>query len=64
LRLCETIARLDHPVSKTVRPKVHSLAVDPEAHGVYTPEEAEDGKPMARIVVFEAVNLHGQNGPK
>ena len=41
----------DFPVQK----KVHSLAVDPETHRVYTPEQEENGKPVARMVVYEAV---------
>src|SRR5262249_41654633 len=47
------------PVTKVedvrVEPKVHSLAVDMETHRVYAPEEQEQGRPVARIVVFEAV---------
>ena len=35
---------------------VHSLAVDPETHRVYTPEQEENGKPVARMVVYEAVS--------
>ena len=38
-----------------VQPAVHSLAVDPESHRVYTPEQEENGKPVARMVVYEAV---------
>jgi DNA-binding beta-propeller fold protein YncE len=38
-----------------VQPKVHSLAVDPETHRVYAPEEEEEGKPVARMVVYEPV---------
>lgn len=38
-----------------VQPKVHSLAVDPATHRVYAPEEQEDGKPVARMIVYEAV---------
>jgi len=38
-----------------VQHAVHSLAVDPETHRVYTPEQEEDGKPAARMVVYEAV---------
>ena len=34
---------------------VHSLAVDPETHRVYTPEQEESGKPVARMVVYDAV---------
>lgn len=41
----------DFPVQK----KVHSLAVDPDSHLVYAPEQEEDGKPVARMVVYEAV---------
>jgi DNA-binding beta-propeller fold protein YncE len=39
----------DFPVQKSV----HSLAVDPATHRVYAPEEEEDGKPVARMVVYE-----------
>jgi DNA-binding beta-propeller fold protein YncE len=38
-----------------VQPKVHSLAVDPATHRVYTPEEQEDGHGVARMIVYEAV---------
>jgi DNA-binding beta-propeller fold protein YncE len=38
-----------------VQHAVHSLAVDPETHRVYTPEQEEDGKPVARMIVYEAV---------
>ncbi len=41
----------DFPVQK----KVHSLAVDPDTHRIYAPEQEEDGKPVARMVVYEAV---------
>jgi DNA-binding beta-propeller fold protein YncE len=41
----------DFPVQK----KVHSLAVDPETHRVYAPEQEADGKAVARMAVFEAV---------
>lgn len=37
---------------------VHSLAVDEETHRVYTPEQEENGKPTARMVVYEAVRGH------
>jgi DNA-binding beta-propeller fold protein YncE len=40
----------DFPVQK----KVHSLAVDLDTHRVYTPEQEENGKPVARMVVYEA----------
>jgi DNA-binding beta-propeller fold protein YncE len=33
---------------------VHTLAVDLQTHRVYTPEQEADGKPVARMVVFEA----------
>jgi hypothetical protein len=38
-----------------VQHAVHSLAVDPQTHRVYAPEQEEDGRPVARMVVFEAV---------
>jgi hypothetical protein len=38
-----------------VQKKVHSLAVDPESHRIYVPEQEENGVPAAKIVVFEAV---------
>jgi YVTN family beta-propeller protein len=38
-----------------VQHAVHSLAVDPETHRVYTPEQEEEGKPAAKMVVYEAV---------
>jgi DNA-binding beta-propeller fold protein YncE len=34
---------------------VHTLAVDPQTHRVYTPEQEADGKPVARMVVYDAV---------
>jgi DNA-binding beta-propeller fold protein YncE len=40
----------DVPVER----KVHSLAVDVETHRVYAPEEEEQGRPVARIVVFRS----------
>ena len=39
-----------------VQHAVHSLAVDPETHRVYTPEQEENGKPVARMIVYEAVH--------
>ena len=41
----------DVPVSHAV----HSLAVDKRTHRVYAPEQEEDGVPVARMLVFEAV---------
>lgn len=41
----------DFPVQKLV----HSLEVNPATHRVYVPEQEENGKPVARIVVYEAV---------
>jgi hypothetical protein len=29
----------------------------PETHRVYTPEQEQDGKPVARMVVYEALTL-------
>jgi DNA-binding beta-propeller fold protein YncE len=34
---------------------VHTLAVDPATHRVYTPEQEADGKPVARMVIYDAV---------
>lgn len=42
----------DFPVQKMV----HSLAVDTATHRVYAPEQQEDGRPVARMIVYEAVN--------
>ena len=39
-----------------VQHAVHSLAIDPVTHRVYAPEQEEDGKAVARMVVYEAVN--------
>ncbi len=41
----------DFPVAA----KVHSLAVDPQTHRVYAPEQEENGKPVARMIIYEAV---------
>jgi DNA-binding beta-propeller fold protein YncE len=38
-----------------VQHAVHTLAIDLETHRVYTPEQEEDGKPVARMVVYDAV---------
>src|SRR5215475_3571849 len=37
-----------------VQHAVHSVAVDMKTHKLYTPEQEEDGKPVARMVVYEA----------
>src|SRR2546422_1441793 len=42
----------DFPVQK----KVHSLAVDKDTHRVYAPEQEVDGRPAARIMVYEALS--------
>jgi DNA-binding beta-propeller fold protein YncE len=39
----------DFPVQKFV----HSLAVDTATHRVYAPEQEEDGRPVARMIVYE-----------
>ena len=41
----------DFPVQKMV----HSLAVDPSSHRVYAPEQEEEGRAVARIIVYEPV---------
>jgi YVTN family beta-propeller protein len=35
--------------------KVHSLVVDVRTHRVYAPAEQQDGRPVAKMLVFEAV---------
>jgi DNA-binding beta-propeller fold protein YncE len=44
----------DFPVQKLV----HSLAVDNATHRVYTPEQEEDGNPVARMIVYEPNQEH------
>ena len=39
-----------------VQKRVHSLAVDARTHRVYAPEQEEDGKPVSRMIVYEAVS--------
>ena len=39
-----------------VQHSVHSLAIDPATHRVYAPEQEEDGKAVARMVVYDAIN--------
>jgi len=39
----------------SVQPGVHPLAVDRETHRVYAPEQEENGKPVSRMIVFEAI---------
>jgi len=41
----------DFPVQK----KVHSLAVDINTHRVYAPEEEENGEPVSRMIIYDAV---------
>lgn len=41
----------DFPVQK----RVHSLAVDINTHRVYAPEQEEDGKPVSKMIIYEAV---------
>jgi DNA-binding beta-propeller fold protein YncE len=41
----------DFPVQK----EVHSLAVDQDTHRVYAPEQEVDGRPAAKMSVYEAV---------
>ena len=38
-----------------VQHAVHSIAIDLETHRVYAPEQEENGKPVAKMVVYEAV---------
>ena len=41
----------DFPVQKGI----HSIGVDIITHRVYAPEEEEDGKPVSRMIIYEAV---------
>jgi len=41
-----------------VQHKVHSLAIDERTHRLYVPEEEENGKPVARMIVYEPVEGH------
>ena len=41
-----------------VQHAMHGLAVDPETHRVSTPEQEENGKPVARMVVYDAISNH------
>jgi DNA-binding beta-propeller fold protein YncE len=43
----------DFPVQRLV----HSLTVDPASHRVYAAEQEEDGRPAARIVIYEPTDL-------
>lgn len=47
----------DFPVQKMV----HSLAVDSASHRVYAPEQQENGRPVARMIVYEAVAANRNN---
>lgn len=38
-----------------VQKLVHSLAVDTVTHRVYAPEQQENGQPVARMIVYEAI---------
>ncbi len=39
----------------SVQKMVHSLAVDTATHRVYVPEQQENGQPVARMIVYEAI---------
>jgi DNA-binding beta-propeller fold protein YncE len=41
----------DFPVQKMV----HSIAVDTATHRVYAPEQQENGEPVSRMIVYEAI---------
>ena len=41
----------DFPVQRMV----HSLAIDTATHRVYAPEQQENGRPVARMIVYEAI---------
>lgn len=39
-----------------VQHAVHSLAVDEQTHRLYTPEQEKDGKPVAKMMVYEPLS--------
>jgi hypothetical protein len=39
-----------------VQHAVHTLAIDLSTHRVYTPEQEENGKPAAKMIVYDAVS--------
>jgi hypothetical protein len=39
-----------------VQRRVHSLAVDVRTHRVYVPEQEENGRGVARMLIFEAAS--------
>ena len=41
-----------------VQHAVHTVAVDMKTHKLYTPEQEENGKPVARMVVYEPIEDH------
>ncbi len=43
----------DFPVQKMV----HSIGVDIYTHRVYAPEQEEDGKPVSRMIIYDAVQF-------
>jgi YVTN family beta-propeller protein len=42
--------------------KVHSLGLDVRTHRLYAPAEEEDGRPVAKMLVFEAVSAASPGG--
>lgn len=52
----ERFRKVEHfPVQR----KVHSLAIDLRTHRLYAPEEQEEGQPVARMAIFDAVSPTG-----
>jgi len=39
-----------------VQAKVHSLAVDAETHKVYAPEQEENGQPVSKMIIYDAIS--------
>ena len=46
----------DFPVQRMV----HSLTVDTATHRLYAPEQQENGRPVARMIVYEAIDAMGK----
>jgi len=48
-------------IQRKIQSGRHSLAVDLATHRLYAPEQEEQGAPVARMVVYEAVTQIGAN---
>ncbi len=44
----------------TIEKKAHSIAIDTSTHKIYVPEQEVNGKPAARIAIYDAVQKSGR----